>query len=238
MENSMLVTDSLYDALLKKILQQEFQVGECLPSENQLCKLYSLSRGSVRSALQRLAAQNLVATRPGKGTYVISNTLGDNILSRSVGSLDLSKDEFRYVVELRKAIEFTCIDLMALYGEPQDFERLLSALAEMESCGEDAEAYVQADYHFHMAITLGSHNPLLVSVMNGCKDTMLKYFREMALGSSGTFAQARHNHRRIYQALLARDAQKVKDIIEGTFEYNTNRFSHAFKGEQHENNGD
>lgn len=235
MDNKLAV-DELYDKLLKQILDKEFAVGDMLPSENQLCKIYGLSRGSVRGALQRLLAQNLVATRPGKGSYVISNSLEENILSKSVGQMDLSKHEYRYVVEFRKAIEFTCIELMSKYGQQEDFDRLREALERMEASVDDIEGYVQADYDFHMAITIGSHNPLFISIMNGCQDTLVKYFNEMASISKKNLKQAGENHRRIYNALIERNPEKVKAIIEGTFEYNLSRFRDVFKGGEYEDN--
>lgn len=77
----------------------------------------------------------------------------------------------------------------------------------------------------------GSHNPLFATVMRGCKTELLKYFREMADASGGNFQRAIQNHSNIYQAILERDAEKTKRIIEGTFEYNLERFKNLFKEE-------
>lgn len=224
-----LLPDEVYEDLLKKILNKEWQIGERIPSESALCKEYGISRVSVRAALQRLQAQHMVITRPGRGTFVLSNRTGENAISMTVGKMDLSKNEFRYVVELRKAIEFTAVELMTQYGEPKDFERLYEALEDMRDCGGDTDKYVDADYRFHWAIIEGSHNPLFASVMNGVKDVLIRYFQEMAAVSNGNFTRAIENHTRIYEGLVSRDAERVKKIIDGTFEYNLARFRFAFK---------
>ena len=132
-----LLPDEVYENLLNKIVNKEWKIGDRIPSENALCKEYGVSRVSVRAALQKLQAQNMVITRPGRGTFVLSNRTGENAISMTVGKMDLSKNEFRYVVELRKAIEFTAVELMAKYGHPEDFERLHDALEQMRDCGGD-----------------------------------------------------------------------------------------------------
>ena len=147
-DNLKLLPDEVYENLLNKIVNKEWKIGDRIPSENALCKEYGVSRVSVRAALQKLQAQNMVITRPGRGTFVLSNRTGENAISMTVGKMDLSKNEFRYVVELRKAIEFTAVELMVKYGHPEDFERLYDALEQMRDCGGDVEKYVKADYDF------------------------------------------------------------------------------------------
>jgi multiple sugar transport system substrate-binding protein len=44
--------------------------GEYLPSEHQLCQLYSLSRTSVRKSLEQLAGEGLIIKKVGAGTMV------------------------------------------------------------------------------------------------------------------------------------------------------------------------
>lgn len=229
--DSKLLTDEIYNILLEKITKKEWEVGEKIPSEHQLCKLYGISRISVRTAIQKLQAQNLVDTKPGKGSFVCSNHIGENVLSFSMEKMDISSDEYRYVMELRRAIEFTSVDLMCERGTEKDVQALKTALKHMVDSGSDTQKYVAADFEFHMALIKGSHNPLFATVIRGCKSQLLKYFQEMAEASHGNFERAIQNHTSIYQAITERDAPKVKRIIEGTFEYNLERFKGLFKEE-------
>lgn len=72
-DNLKLLPDEVYENLLNKIVNKEWKIGDRIPSENALCKEYGVSRVSVRAALQKLQAQNMVITRPGRGTFVLSN---------------------------------------------------------------------------------------------------------------------------------------------------------------------
>ena len=229
LNSNKLLTDEVYETLLKKIESKEWKVGDQVPSESQICKMYGVSRVSARCAIHKLQAQNLIVTRPGKGSFVTSNYIGEDLISISVGRMDLSKDEYRYVTELRKAIEFTSVELMCERGTEEDFEALREALERMKESGSDAARYVEADFAFHMALIRGSHNPLFETVMRGCKSEIMRYFTEMAENSNGDFSRAIRNHTAIYEAARTRDADRVKRIIEGTFEYNRDRFKNMFK---------
>jgi GntR family transcriptional regulator len=58
-------------ALITQSLQSgEWKPGEMIPSEMDLAARYKVSQGTVRKAIDELAAENLVMRRQGKGTFV------------------------------------------------------------------------------------------------------------------------------------------------------------------------
>ncbi|MFJ4294407.1 UTRA domain-containing protein [Cupriavidus sp. NPDC089707] len=61
-------------ALIMRSLQSgEWKPGEMIPSEMELAARYKVSQGTVRKAIDELAAENLVARRQGKGTFVTTH---------------------------------------------------------------------------------------------------------------------------------------------------------------------
>lgn len=60
----------LYDAIMEKIALGEYQVGNQIPSEEQLSQIYKVSRITVRSAIQKLCDDNVLVKKHGKGTFV------------------------------------------------------------------------------------------------------------------------------------------------------------------------
>ena len=58
--------------LREQILSGEYVGGDRLPTEEELCALYRVSRPTVRQALDELAAENLVRREQGRGTFVNS----------------------------------------------------------------------------------------------------------------------------------------------------------------------
>jgi len=61
-------------ALITQSLQSgEWKPGELMPSEVELAGRFKVSQGTVRKAIDELAAENLVLRRQGKGTFVASH---------------------------------------------------------------------------------------------------------------------------------------------------------------------
>src|ERR1700758_1170599 len=52
----------------------EWKPGEIIPSEVELAARYKVSQGTVRKAIDELAADNLLVRRQGKGTFVATHT--------------------------------------------------------------------------------------------------------------------------------------------------------------------
>jgi len=64
----------LSDILINYIRSNNFSAGELLPSENELLAIYSVSRNTIRLAIDRLVQLNLATKVRGKGTFVKDNT--------------------------------------------------------------------------------------------------------------------------------------------------------------------
>jgi GntR family transcriptional regulator len=64
------VRDLLVDALERR----EWAPGESIPSEIELAARYAVSQGTMRKAIDALAADSLVVRRQGKGTFVATHT--------------------------------------------------------------------------------------------------------------------------------------------------------------------
>ena len=62
-------------ALITRSLQSgEWRPGEAIPSEVDLAARFKVSQGTVRKAIDELAAENLLVRRQGKGTFVATHT--------------------------------------------------------------------------------------------------------------------------------------------------------------------
>src|SRR6202035_5690490 len=57
-------------ALKDEIVSGVYPIGSQLPTEEELCERFSVSRYTVREALRRLREDNLVSSRQGAGTTV------------------------------------------------------------------------------------------------------------------------------------------------------------------------
>lgn len=61
----------LYEILKMKIEKGEWTVGIQIPTEEQLCKNYDVSRATVRNAISELVREGYLKRIQGKGTFVV-----------------------------------------------------------------------------------------------------------------------------------------------------------------------
>ncbi|MBK8073534.1 MAG: GntR family transcriptional regulator [Ramlibacter sp.] len=60
--------------ILQSLENGEWKPGEAIPSEMELAARFRVSQGTVRKAIDELAAENLVVRRQGKGTFVATHS--------------------------------------------------------------------------------------------------------------------------------------------------------------------
>ncbi|MGW8314059.1 MAG: GntR family transcriptional regulator, partial [Bacteroidales bacterium] len=73
----------LYERLRKLMEEGTYQVGDLLPSENELCMAHQLARPTVRKALDLLVHDGFIIRQQGKGSIVKGQPKGIGILSLS-----------------------------------------------------------------------------------------------------------------------------------------------------------
>ena len=73
----------LYELLRKHIVEGIYEEGKLLPSENELCATYQMTRPTVRHALDTLVKEGLILKQQGKGSIVRKQIQNIGILSIS-----------------------------------------------------------------------------------------------------------------------------------------------------------
>jgi GntR family transcriptional regulator len=75
--------------LRKEIVDGVYPVGSQLPTEQQLCERFEVSRYTIREALRRLREDNLVSSRPRAGTLVVPRPAANSYVQDVVSINDL-----------------------------------------------------------------------------------------------------------------------------------------------------
>jgi len=114
----------LYEILRKHISEGVYKEGDLLPSENELCQLYSMTRPTVRQSLSTLANDGYIIKHHGKGSIV-------HHLPRDIGILSVSGTTS--AVGDRKLITKIIVKPQLIQW-PEDFMFPLSELEKESGC--------------------------------------------------------------------------------------------------------
>jgi DNA-binding FadR family transcriptional regulator len=153
--------------ILQAFDEERYKAGDKLPPERLLADEMKVSRTCVREALKALEVLGLIESRVGDGTYVLPAAKDSSDWLR-VGPVASANSDFLDVWEARAEIEAVIVKLAISSATPKTLGRLRSLLERMAVLAEDgdAEAYLNLDRQFHMAIARGADNPLLESMVN------------------------------------------------------------------------
>src|SRR4030042_6635283 len=79
----------LCEIIKRKIESKEWGVGSQIPTEDDLCKMYDVSRATVRAAVLELVRQGYLYRQQGKGTFVKQLTTDELVMLTSFRELML-----------------------------------------------------------------------------------------------------------------------------------------------------
>jgi DNA-binding FadR family transcriptional regulator len=165
------------DALRDAILAGDLAVDSRLPTETELAARFAVSRPTIREALKRLAAQNLIRSRRGPtgGTFV--NRIGQPEARESLQTLvtmmvGMDAVTLTEVAEARDVLERTCAGLAAARRTEHDLAALRAALDEQRDPTLSDEAFCAADVRFHRAVVEAAGNAMLGFQMVGVVEAL------------------------------------------------------------------
>jgi GntR family transcriptional regulator len=69
----------LYDILKKKIESEEWSINSQIPTEEDLCSMFSVSRATVRTAVLELVRHGYLKRQQGKGTFISKNVISEGL---------------------------------------------------------------------------------------------------------------------------------------------------------------
>ncbi len=91
----------LAKTLVAEIVDGKYAVGDLLPTEQELCIQFGISRFTAREALKKLVQSGLVTRQPGVGTKVVSKRANSAYSQNMAGISDL----YQYATDTTLVIE-------------------------------------------------------------------------------------------------------------------------------------
>lgn len=196
LDNYKPLRELVFESLREAIISGQLRAGERL-MEIQLAEEMGVSRTPVREAIRKLELEGLVAMIPRKGAYVAG----------------LSFKDIVDVFEIRSALEGLAAELAAeriTDEELEELERYLVKIAEAIEKG-DLEKVVANDTDFHSLLYQASRNQRLSQIINNLRE-QIQRFRTTSLSYPGRMKTALEEHRKIVEAISARDGELASKL--------------------------
>ncbi len=211
-----IVRESVAEMVVRRILDMVkagvLKAGDALPPERDLAVSLNVSRPSVREAMRGLAVLGVVKTRQGGGAY-ISDLGPDSLLGPLQFYLSLERMNIRELYDARSLIESDVARRAAINMPVADLARLEVLLQAQSQTIGDPIAFRQSDFEFHEIIWIGSGNAFLKRIGESLNVLGLE-FRKRASERPGVLEQSLRDHRRLLDALTARDAEAAAHAAE------------------------
>jgi GntR family transcriptional repressor for pyruvate dehydrogenase complex len=209
-------TSRLYEQIVRQIQDSitsgELKEGDQLPAERELALQFGVSRTAVREAVKTLREKGLVEAYPGRGTFITNDT------ARSIQqTLDrmIRGGPAEGTVHLAEVREILEPEIAALAAQRVD-EEMLSAMREaisvMEAARQDAEAFIEGDLDFHLALAEAAANPLILALIDSIVG-LLREQRTRIYFIEGGPERGQYHHKRILDAIEHRDSAGAREAM-------------------------
>jgi GntR family transcriptional repressor for pyruvate dehydrogenase complex len=220
------------------ILRGILRPGERLPSERELSERFGVSRPSLREAVSELQEAGLLVARANSGIYV-AEVLGSafsSALTRLFGSHEEAVFDY---IDFRRDMEGLAAERAARLGSDTDLAVVDSVFQRMEAAHKkrDPSNEAQLDADFHLAIIEASHNVVMLHMMRSMYELLREgvfYNRQVMFRQRTTRQNLLDQHRKINDALQARDPKAARAAIEAHMNYVAQALTDHLKAEKHE----
>ncbi|MCU7846201.1 MAG: FadR family transcriptional regulator [Candidatus Thiodiazotropha sp. (ex Monitilora ramsayi)] len=225
------ISKQIAEQLRHAIINGQFKTGERLPTEDELAKRYGVSRATVREALKRLAAQNLIRSRRGPtgGNFVTQPTheeLAESLSGAATLLVGLGSMSIDEIIEARRVLQGGCLKLAARHATSDHIEQARAALDRQKLTGLTDEAFCQADVTFHRALVDASDNGMIRFVMYAIIEALVP-ITNMVL----SYVKERHEiiaiHEHLLTALENRSEVDLDQALNRLLDYLTETFQEA-----------
>ena len=164
------LSSQIADQIRQAIIDGSLKADDRLPTEEELAQRYQVSRPTIREALKRLAAQNLIRSRrgPAGGTFInrpSTADLSDALTSATTLLVGMDAFSMADICQTRLLLESNCLQLAVKHITGEQLNQLQQELVLQQDQGLSPEEFCAPDVRFHRVIAEASANPLLSFIM-------------------------------------------------------------------------
>ncbi|MGK5003416.1 FadR/GntR family transcriptional regulator [Janthinobacterium sp. LB2P70] len=206
------------------LLDGSLPAGAQLPAERLLAQQYAVSRNTVREAVQRLAARDLVRSRRGAGVFVTDQlrTGMASPWSQLVADHPALRDD---ILEFRRVLEGATAYFAAQRASGDERAQIMALLAELEQAraGDDKHGEAQADARLHEVIAQASHNTMFLHLHTSIIGMLREHITINGTGlrqqDDATSQHLLSQHRTLCVAICASQPEEARTAMQSHIDF-------------------
>ncbi|MCM2476413.1 GntR family transcriptional regulator [Rhizobium sp. CG5] len=187
-------SDIIAKHIREAIVSGEFDEGEPI-RQDDVAKLFDVSKIPVREALKRLEAEGLVEFQKNRGAVVTS----------------VSEPEIAQIFEVRAMLESNAIRLSVPRMTARTFQRA-EEYCDAFARETNVARWAELNWQFHSCLYEDAERSFLLNLIRSVNDRIERYLRIQLTLSGGTGVDDRE-HREILAACRAGDAEKAAELL-------------------------
>ena len=211
MAREKMLADKVADSIYKMIkTENKFEAGEKLPNENEMAKMFGVSRTTLRESVKILATAGVLEIKRGRGTFVSKNIV--NVDRTELENINSYKIKLVDLFEVRLAIE----PEVAFWAAQRATD---DEIAEIEKRGLAVEKTLimhkdrtDDELLFHKSIAEAAHNEFMIELL-----PMIFKAIERGVAISEQITEISedtlYDHRSIVRFLKRRDAEGARTAM-------------------------
>lgn len=216
--------------LLARIDSGRYQPGDKLPSQEELCREFDVSRTVIREAVASLRLSGHLVVRQGAGVFVAQERPAEPEFG-SIAARDVTTAI--QILELRLGVETEQVALAAVRRTPDSLAAIVGAFDRFNRLdGSDPEAMAQADYDFHLALAQATNNPQFSRFLKALGteiflDLKLKHASTTTLSAQDRVSRVGREHAAILSAISTGDIEGAREAMRMHLEEGLARYRRA-----------
>ncbi|MDY2587370.1 MULTISPECIES: FadR/GntR family transcriptional regulator [Winogradskyella] len=200
--------------LTEAIRAGTYPPGSKLPTENELCDLFVVSRTAVREAIKKMNARGIVEVKRGSGVYVSEMSIKNASETLNLFfELSSDKNVILQTIKTRLVLEPALASQAATHRNDDQIELLVENIKMTKACDiNDADREAELDNDFHKTILSIADNQVLDLLLGPMFNLMPKFKTSVfAKSQEGALVKKKEvmlsHHENILEAIIKQDQQ-------------------------------
>lgn len=227
------VAKQIAEAIRTAILEGRIKVDERLPTEDDLAQRYGVSRPTIREALKRLAAQNLIRSRRGPtgGNFVnrpAPEDLAQSLSGAAMLLVSMGAFDHDAIATARLELGSICCRLAAENRTEDHLARMEAEIRFQKDAELSDVDFCASDVRFHRAIVDATGNGLIAFVMYGIVEAMTPV-TNMLIFRVRERREIVRRHEALLSAIRRQNGKTAVTVLTGLISYLRDQYRHALE---------